>query len=64
MKRKVLLLEIENNAELHLETDAEFFDVLQRSLLLALKEEGFLNEGQLLRAEEKIQTEKGGRQNY
>ena len=64
MKRKVLLLEIENNAELHPETDGEFFEVLQHSLLLALKEDGFLNEGQLLRAEEKIQTEKGGRLNH
>ena len=64
MKRKVLLLEIENNAELHPETDGEFFDTLQHSLLLALKEDGFLNEAQLFRAEEKIQTEKGGRLNY
>ena len=56
MKRKVLLLEIENNAELHPETDTEFFDVLQRSLLLALKENGLLNEAQFLRAEEKIRT--------
>lgn len=58
MKRKVLLLEIENNAELRPETDGEFFDVLQRSLLLALKEDGFLNEGQLLRAEEKIKQKR------
>lgn len=64
MKRKVLLLEIENNAELHPETDGEFFDVLQRSLLLALKEDGLLNEAQFLRAEEKIRTEKGGRLNH
>lgn len=64
MKRKVLLLEIENNRELHPETDGEFFDILQHALLLALKEDGFLNEGQLLRAEEKIQTEKGGKLNY
>lgn len=64
MKRKVLLLEIENNRELHPETDGEFFDILQHALLLALKEDGFLNEGQLLRAEKKIQTEKGGRLNY
>ena len=58
MKRKVLLLEIENNAELRPETDAEFFDVLQHALLLALKEDGFLNEGQLLRAEEKIKQKR------
>lgn len=64
MKRKVLLLEIENNRELHPETDGEFFDILQHALLLALKEDGFLNEGQLLRAEKKIQTEKGGKLNY
>lgn len=64
MKRKVHLLQIENNRELHPETDGEFFDVLQHALLLALKEDGFLNEGQFLRAEEKIQTEKGGRLNY
>ena len=58
MKRKVLLLEIENNRELHPETDGEFFDVLQHALLLALKEDGFLNEGQLLRAEEKIKQKR------
>ena len=58
MKRKVLLLEIENNAELRPETDGEFFDVLQHALLLALKEDGFLNEGQLLRAEEKIKQKR------
>ena len=58
MRRKVLLLQIENDREISPETDEEFFDVLWRSLLLALKEDGFMNEAQLRRAEEKIRTQK------
>ena len=58
MRRKVLLLQIENDREISPETDEEFFDVLWRSLLLALKEDGFINEAQLRRAEEKIRTQK------
>lgn len=60
MKRKVKLLQIENDSALCPETDAEFFDTLQHSLLLALKEDGFLNEAQLCRAEEIIKTQKDG----
>lgn len=58
MRRKVLLLQIENDREISPETDEEFFDALWRSLLLALKEDGFMNEAQLRRAEEKIRTQK------
>ena len=58
MRRKVLLLQIENDREISPETDEEFFDVLWRSLLLALKEDGFMNEAQLRRTEEKIRTQK------
>ena len=60
MKRKVKLLQIENDRALRPETDTEFFDALQRSLLLVLKEDGLLNEAQLLRAEEIIKTQKSG----
>lgn len=60
MKRKVKLLQIENDRALCPETDTEFFDALQRSLLLVLKEDGLLNEAQLLRAEEIIKTQKSG----
>ena len=63
MRRKVLLLQIENDREISPETDAEFFDALWRSLLLALKEDGFMNEAQLRRAEEKIRTQKGNNLN-
>ena len=58
MRRKVLLLQIENDREISPETDVEFFDALWRSLLLALKEDGFMNEAQLRRTEEKIRTQK------
>lgn len=63
MRRKVLLLQIENDREIFPETDVEFFDALWRSLLLALKEDGFMNEAQLRRAEEKIRTQKGNNLN-
>ncbi len=63
MRRKVLLLQIENDREISPETDEEFFDALWRSLLLALKEDGFMNEAQLRRAEEKIRTQKGNNLN-
>ena len=64
MRRKVLLLQIENDREISPETDEEFFDVLWRSLLLALKEDGFINEVQLRRAEEKIRTQKFNNLNF
>lgn len=63
MRRKVLLLQIENDREISPETNVEFFDALWRSLLLALKEDGFMNEAQLRRAEEKIRTQKGNNLN-
>lgn len=64
MRRKVLLLQIEKDREISPETDEEFFDVLWRSLLLALKEDGFINEAQLRRAEEKIRTQKFNNLNF
>ena len=64
MRRKVLLLQIENDREISPETDVEFFDALWRSLLLALKEDGFMNEAQLRRAEEKIRAQKGNNLNF
>ena len=64
MRRKVLLLQIENDREISPETDEEFFDALWRSLLLALKEDGFMNEAQLRRAEEKIRTQKFNKLNF
>ena len=64
MRRKVLLLQIENDREISPETDAEFFDALWRSLLLALKADGFMNEAQLRRAEEKIRTQKFNNLNF
>ena len=64
MRRKVLLLQIENDREISPETDEEFFDALWRSLLLALKEDGFMNEAQLRRAEEKIRKQKGNNLNF
>ncbi len=64
MRRKVLLLQIENDREISPETDEEFFDALWRSLLLALKEDGFMNEAQLRRAEEKIRTQKFNNLNF
>ena len=64
MRRKVLLLQIENDREISPETDVEFFDALWRSLLLALKEDGFMNEVQLRRAEEKIRTQKFNNLNF
>ncbi len=64
MRRKVLLLQIENDREISPETDVEFFDALWRSLLLALKEDGFMNEAQLRRAEEKIRTQKFNNLNF
>ena len=60
MRRKVLLLQIENDREISPETDEEFFDVLWRGLLLSLKEDGFMNEAQLRRAEEIVKTQRGG----
>ena len=64
MRRKVLLLQIENDREISPETDEEFFDALWRSLLLSLKEDGFMNEAQLRRAEEKIRTQKFNNLNF
>ena len=64
MRRKVLLLQIENDRKISPETDKEFFDALWRSLLLALKEDGFMNEVQLRRAEEKIRTQKFNNLNF
>lgn len=64
MRRKVLLLQIEKDREISPETDEEFFDALWRSLLLALKEDGFMNEAQLRRAEEKIRTQKFNNLNF
>lgn len=64
MRRKVFLLQIENDREISPETDAEFFDALWRSLLLALKEDGFMNEAQLRRTEEKIRTQKFNNLNF
>lgn len=64
MRRKVLLLQIENDREISPETDVEFFDALWRSLLLALKEDGFMNEAQLRRTEEKIRTQKFNNLNF
>lgn len=64
MRRKVLLLQIENDREISPKTDEEFFDALWRSLLLALKENGFMNEAQLRWAEEKIRTQKGNNLNF
>ena len=64
MRRKVLLLQIENDREISPETDAELFDALWRGLLLALKEDGFMNEAQLRRAEEKIRTQKFNNLNF
>lgn len=64
MRRKVHLLQIENDREISPETDEEFFDALWRSLLLALKEDGFMNEAQLRRAEEKIRTQKFNNLNF
>ena len=64
MRRKVLLLQIENDREISPETDVEFFDALWRGLLLALKEDGFMNEAQLRRAEEKIRTQKFNNLNF
>lgn len=64
MRRKVLLLQIENDREISPETDEEFFDVLWRGLLLSLKKDGFMNEAQLRRAEEKIRTQKGNNLNF
>ena len=64
MRRKVLLLQIENDREISPETDEEFFDALWRSLLLALKEDGFMNEAQLRRTEEKIRTQKFNNLNF
>ena len=64
MRRKVLLLQIENDREISPETDEQFFDALWRSLLLALKEDGFMNEAQLRRAEEKIRTQKFNNLNF
>ena len=63
-RRKVLLLQIENDREISPETDVEFFDALWRSLLLALKEDGFMNEAQLRRTEEKIRTQKFNNLNF
>ena len=64
MRRKVLLLQIENDREISPETDVEFFDALWRGLLLSLKEDGFMNEAQLRRAEEKIRTQKFNNLNF
>lgn len=63
MRRKVLLLQIENDREISPETDEKFFGALLRGLLLSLKEDGFMNEAQLRRAEEKIRTQKGNNLN-
>ena len=63
MRRKVLLLQIENDREISPETDVEFFDALWRSLLLSLKEDGFMNDAQLRRAEEQIRTQEGNNLN-
>ena len=64
MRRKVLLLQIENDREISPETDEKFFGALWRSLLLALKEDGFMNEAQLRRTEEKIRTQKFNNLNF
>ena len=47
MAIKAVLLRIDHDREISRETDAEFLFSLQRSLLLDLKEEGFLSETQL-----------------
>ena len=64
MRRRVLLLQMATDREITPETDEDFFEVLWRSLLLALKEDGFMNEAQLRRAEEKIRTQKFNKLNF
>ena len=66
MRRKyVSLHHIENDHEITMKTDVAFLHLLQQGLLLALKEQGYLNELQYCYAEAKLDTQirdKSGKQ--
>lgn len=54
MAKETLLTHIENNRGITKEEDGAFLFILQRCLLLHLRERGLLNEMQYRRAEEKL----------
>ena len=53
MREQAVLKSVENDRSITEEQDAEFFDLMQKAVLLALKEAGRLNEMQYRYAEEK-----------
>lgn len=54
MKTVFRLMEVENSHPITAQTEPEFLALLQRSILLGLKEMGALNETQYRRAEEAL----------
>ena len=56
MKRKTItLVRVENDREITKKTDREFWLLLEKGLLLALREKGWLTEGQYSLALKKVE---------
>lgn len=60
-KKYAKLVRIDHNRKITWDSDAEFLYTLQNSLLLALKEEGLLNQMQYHHAEEKLKQQRRDR---
>lgn len=58
MYTTVKLIKIEENRPVARETDREFFYILQRGVLLALKDDGRLTQTQFWNAEKKLQDQR------
>lgn len=58
MREQAVLKSVENDRSITEEQDAEFFDLMQKAVLLALKEAGKLNEMQYRYAEEKRKAQR------
>lgn len=56
-KKYVSLHHIENDHDITMNTDLAFLHLLQQGLLLAMKEQGHLNEFQYRYAEDKLNTQ-------
>ena len=58
MGERAVLQYVENNRMINEEQDTDFLNLLQNSILLALKEAGLLNEMQYRYAEDKLKAQR------
>ena len=58
MGERAVLRYVENNRMINEEQDTDFLNLLQNSILLALKEAGLLNEMQYRYAEDKLKAQR------